>query len=273
LKNGARAGIRALARAATACAVIALAVGAGSSGSRAQSTDMGLAGTRAAAVRTAGAQLTAARAVTCQPPSLAGCFTEATMQAYLNDIIPLVERFYTATWASPLLPSHIYYIPLGSTAQSACIDSTGSSVQDSTAYDYCAADNSVYLGQATLWYLYSQAGDVAPAIGLAHEMGHEQQFNTGIPAPQTNAQTVNHEDQADCLSGAWFRYEIGQGNIQAEDYPSTAKYLQLIASAENDPNRDHGDLQQRLDSFLIGENQGAFGCNQFYPATPVITSA
>jgi predicted metalloprotease len=209
----------------------------------------------------------------CHPPSLAHCFTEATMETYLNDIVPMVEGFYTSTWAHPLLPGHIYFIPDGQSIQSGCQDSSGGDVMDDMSYAYCPADNNVYLGQAMLWQLYSQAGDVAPAIGLAHEMGHEQQTNVGVPVPQTDAESVNHEDQADCFSGAWFDYEIGQGNIQAEDYPSTGRYLDLIASAENDPNRDHGDLQQRLDSFIDGEKNGAFGCNRFYPLTPVITSS
>jgi predicted metalloprotease len=207
----------------------------------------------------------------CQPPSLAHCFTEATMQDYLNKIIPMVEDFYTATWVHPLIPNHIYFIADGQSVQSGCQDASGNSTQDASAYDYCPADNSVYLGQSMLWQLYNGAGDVAPAIGLAHEMGHEQQTNAAVPAPQSDAETLNHEDQADCLSGAWFAYEISQGNIQAEDYPSTGRYLEMIASAENDPNRDHGDLQERLDSFLIGKNSGPSGCNQFYPNTPIIT--
>ena len=195
------------------------------------------------------------------------------MQDYLNKIIPMVEAFYTATWAHPLMPGHIYFIADGQSVQSGCQDASGNSTQDDSAYDYCPEDNNIYLGQSMLWQLYNGAGDVAPAIGLAHEMGHEQQTNVGVPVPQSNAETVNHEDQADCLSGAWFAYEISQGNIQAEDYPSTATYLQMIASAENDPNRDHGDLQQRLDSFLVGKNSGPSGCNQFYPNTPIIASS
>jgi predicted metalloprotease len=195
------------------------------------------------------------------------------MENYLNQIIPMVEAFYQATWANPLMPSHVYFIPDGQTMQSACQDGSGNSTQDDTAYDYCAADNNVYLGQSMLWQLYNEAGDVAPAIGLAHEMGHEQQANAGVPVPQTNAETLVHEDQADCLSGAWFAYEISQGNIQAEDYPSTARYLEMIASAESDPNRDHGDLQERLDSLLLGKNNGPSGCNQFYPDTPIIASS
>jgi predicted metalloprotease len=209
---------------------------------------------------------------TCQPPSLAHCFTEATMQNYLNKIIPMVEAFYTATWARPLLPDHIYFIPVGQSMQSGCQDASGNTTQDDSSYDYCPEDNNIYLGQAELWQLYNGAGDVAPAIGLAHEMGHEQQTNTGVPAPQSNAETLIHEDQADCLSGAWFAYEINQGSIQAEDYPSTAKYLEMIASAESDPNRTHGDLQERLNSFLDGKNSGPSGCNQFYPYNPIITS-
>jgi predicted metalloprotease len=209
----------------------------------------------------------------CQPPSLAHCYTEATMQDYLSKIVPMVESFYAATWAHPLMPNQVVFIADGQTVQTGCQDQSGNTTQDASFYDYCASDNNIYLGQSELWSLYSEAGDVAPAIGLAHEMGHEQQTNFGIPSPQDNAQTLIHEDQADCLSGVWFAYEISQGNIQAEDFPSTAKYLDMIASAENDPNRDHGDLQERLNSFIIGKNSGPSGCNQFYPNTPIITSS
>ena len=195
------------------------------------------------------------------------------MQDYLNKIIPMVEGFYTATWAHPLMPNHIYFIPDGQSVQSGCQDPSGNSTEDDTAYAYCPADNNVYLGQSMMWQIYNGAGDVAPAIGLAHELGHEQQTNAGVPAPQTNAETLNHENQADCLAGAWFAYEIRQGNIQPEDYPATQTLLQMISQAENDPNRTHGDLQEREDSFLIGKNSGPSGCNQFYPNTPVITSS
>ncbi len=263
------------AEATVAGAVIALILTACGSSASGGSSDIssGGNGTGGSAGQSGGGQ-NGGQEPTCHPPSLAHCFTEATMQQYLNQIIPMVEGFYTATWAHPLMPANIYFIPDGQTMQTGCDDGSGNyATADAGAYLYCAADNSVYLGQGMLWQLYSQAGDVAPAIGLAHEMGHEQQANFGVPAPQTNAETVNHEDQADCFSGAWFRYEIAQGAIQAEDYPSTAMYLELIASAENDPNRTHGDLQQRLDSFLIGKDQGPFGCNQFYPDTPVIASS
>jgi predicted metalloprotease len=196
------------------------------------------------------------------------------MQSYVDKVIPMVEDFYSSTWANPLKPAHIYFISEGQTMQEGCDDSGGETADASDmSYEYCAADNNVYLGQSMMWQLYNEAGDVAPAVGLAHEMGHEQQTNVGVPTPQSADESVNFEDQADCLSGAWFNYEIGQNSIESEDLGSTATYLEMIASAENDPNRDHGDLQQRADSFLMGERQGASGCNQFYPDTPVITSS
>lgn len=263
-------------RLATATAIgAAMALILAACGSNASTSNHGISsGARRAGVGAAqGSGRNGGQKSDCHPPSLAHCFTEATMQKYVNEIVPDVEGFYKATWAHPLLPDHIYFVPDGQAVPSKCEDASGNSAEDDTAYAYCPADNSVYLGQSTLWQLYSQAGDVAPAIGLAHELAHEQQHNAGIPDPKNNAETISHENQADCLSGAWFSDEMDQGAIQAEDFPSTERYLEMIASAENDPNRDHGDLQQRLDSFLIGKDQGPAGCNKFYPDTPIITSS
>ena len=36
---------------------------------------------------------------------------------------------------------------------------------------------------------------------------------------------------------------LGGGALQAEDLPSTAMYLKVNASADNDPDRDRGDLK------------------------------
>lgn len=111
----------------------------------------------------------------------------------------------------------------------------------------------------------NQAGDVASAIGLAYEMGHNRQAGSGGSTPQTNAGFVNPEDRADCFSGAWCRYEIAGGALQAEDFPSAARYLKPIASADNDPHRDHGDLelwQQHTPRVGVIQNGRHFGHNR-----------
>jgi hypothetical protein len=47
------------------------------------------------------------------------------------------------------------------------------------------------------------------------------------------------------------------------------KYLGLIASSENDPNRTHGDFQERGAALQLGGQQGIKACDAFYPDTPI----
>jgi Putative neutral zinc metallopeptidase len=127
------------------------------------------------------------------------------------------------------------------------------------------------MGQAMMWHLYSQDGDIAPAVGLAHEWGHNVQAQTGVPAPETNEESVNYENQADCIAGAWLRYadQPAQHWLESEDAPNVGLLIEDIASAENDPNRNHGDLQERAASMLRGIQGGLMACNDFYPNTPI----
>jgi predicted metalloprotease len=120
--------------------------------------------------------------------------------------------------------------------------------------------------------LYSLAGDVAPATGLAHEFGHNVQAHTGIPDPQNNAETRVHENQADCVSGAWLGFANDQHLLEQGDVPVLQKYLELIASSENDPNRTHGDFAERGHALETGGEKGIAACNTYYPANPIIAS-
>jgi predicted metalloprotease len=89
--------------------------------------------------------------------------------------------------------------------QEACEDPNGNDTADDMSYAYCPADDNVSIGQQLAWELYSEAGDVAPAIGIAHEFGHNVQTHVGVPVPRSDAQTLVHENQADCVAGAWPR--------------------------------------------------------------------
>jgi predicted metalloprotease len=197
-------------------------------------------------------------------PSLAHCFSESSIEQYLQIILPMVDKFYQNTWQAMPLPANVYFVPDGATMQETCTDGSGNNLADDMTYAYCAADDNVYIGQKMAWDLYSQAGDIAPAIGIAHEFGHDVQTQTGVPAPQTDAQTLTHEDQADCVSGAWFSFAAQQGWLEQEDVPSTITYLHLIASSESDPNRTHGDFQERQNSFGQGVNGGIKACDTYY---------
>jgi predicted metalloprotease len=209
----------------------------------------------------------------CPDNSLDGCFSESTMATYFADVLPVVDKFFETTWHGALkLPAHVYFIADGVKVKQACIDTDNSNVADDTAYEYCPADNNVYIGQHIAYELYSQAGDVAPAVGIAHEFGHYVQEATGVPDPRTTLETRNHENQADCVSGAWLGYADDQNLVEPEDIPSTEQYLELIASSEDDPNRDHGDFTERTSSLLLGTTMDVSACNTFYPDTPISKS-
>lgn len=202
----------------------------------------------------------------CHPPSLANCYTEATMQSYIDRVLPMIAQFFRAQYAAMPTPRQYYFIAEGQQAQSAC-----QGLVTGRTYAYCPGDHNVYMGQAMMWHLYSQDGDIAPAVGLAHEWGHNVQTQTGVPAPQTNEESVNYEDQADCIAGAWLQYagQPSQHWLEPEDAPNMGLLIEDIASAENDPNRNHGDLQERAASMLRGMQGGLMSCNDFYPSTPI----
>jgi predicted metalloprotease len=195
------------------------------------------------------------------------------MNDYLNVIIPIVENFYRATWVNMPLPSHIYFIQVGQTIAESCTDNSGNpAAGDENSYEYCPDDNNVYIGQAMIWRLYSQDGDIAPAVGLAHELGHDAQTHTGVPAPQTDSQTEVHENQADCVSGAFIGYEEKLGDLQpSDDIPSLERYINTIADATNDPSPTHGNSTVRTNAINYGWRNGISGCNGYYPSTPIIT--
>jgi predicted metalloprotease len=208
----------------------------------------------------------------CQPPSLANCYTEDTMQSYLDTVIPMVQDFFTAEYKAMPTPKAYIYIPVGEVVTAGCTNADGTYTEDENSYAYCPVDGTVYLGQAEAWTLYSQDGDAAPAIGLAHEWGHNVQTQVGVPAPTTDPEHVVHEDQADCVAGAWTAYAGTRGWLQPEDSATVQNLLATIASSEDDPNRDHGDLEERTSSFYEGVSTGLTGCDGFYPATPILAS-
>jgi predicted metalloprotease len=58
-----------------------------------------------------------------------------------------------------------------------------------------------------MWRLYTEAGPLAPVLGLAHEWGHHLQTVLEVKT----ASTPDREQQADCVAGAWLAYENGRG--------------------------------------------------------------
>ena len=195
-----------------------------------------------------------------------GCYGYEDMQAYADQIIPMVEAFFDDTYADMPHPKGYVYIPEGQAASSPC-----GSTPAEEAYFYCSGDDKIYLGQPLMWAFYSEAGDAAPAVGLAHEWGHHVQNVVGVPPRETLSQVgqIYRENQADCISGAWVAYADEQGWLNYPDDLGDIETL-LLMVAEYEPGRTHGDLDERTNSLVKGYTDGLQDCNGFFPDTPVI---
>jgi hypothetical protein len=201
--------------------------------------------------------------------SLEGLFDYTQMDDYLDVIVPWISDWSRLTWPDMSEPE-VFYVKHGAGGNEGCAESSGAQGRYSSAsFEYCGADQVIYVGQDTLWAFYSEAGDAAPAAGLAHEWGHHVQESLGVPDPRSAEESVNHENQADCLSGAWIRYTDQQGHLEPEDdLKDLGTLFPMIGSAE-DPDRDHGTTSERIRSFNVGLKGGAAACDAFYPRNPV----
>lgn len=196
--------------------------------------------------------------------SLDGCYGYAQMSEFYDQIIPMVDQFSSARYEGMSRPTYAY-VPSGSTSPSAC------DTVDSTAFAYCSADQTIYIGQDQLWEFYSEQGDAAAGFGLAHEWGHHVQNMAGVlDSAESRQARIQVENQADCIAGSWVTFVAEQGQLERGDIDDIGAILQVIASAEG-PERDHGTLQERAASAQLGLSSGLSTCNRFFSDVPVIT--
>ena len=197
----------------------------------------------------------------CGGGSLEGCFSYYEMGEYLDAVTPMVAQYFEETYPRVRAPRDIVYIASGRAARTAC------GTSNSYAYEYCPANQSIYIGQDLLWQFYAGAGDAAPAIGLAHEWGHHLQTMLGVSAGSRKA--IDFENQADCVSGAWAKYANEQGWLEGDDdLRDMTTLLDAIGSAEG-PRRDHGTAAEREAAFEVAYDKGIKACNEFFPDSPL----
>lgn len=203
----------------------------------------------------------------CPGGSLENCFDEGQMQAFLNQAVVFVHAFSDERYAKMPHPAGYRLIEEGRTAQTAC------GPVDEMTYAYCPGDDGVYIGQKQLWLFYSKIGDAAAVVGLAHEYGHHIQTVAGVPNERTPRGQVAHENQADCIAGAFVGWAKEKGYLEDDDAQDISELVRAIASSEDDPNRDHGTLSEREASMSTGIREGLSGCSAFFPDTPVHESS
>jgi len=193
------------------------------------------------------------------------CFTYEQAQDIYNRTIKFVAPYFEEVYENPPKPNAYRYIATGETADSVC------GQNDSSVLAYCPGDSNIYIGQDSLWEIYSSStgGDAGIATVLAHEYGHHLQSSAGVPEAQTERETIPSENQADCVAGAWVAWADGKNFFATGEENEILGTLESAASAEG-PNRDHGTAGERLEAIQLGFEGGLGECNAFYSRTPLI---
>ena len=114
---------------------------------------------------------------------LEGCYDYDGMQAFYDEGIAAVVAYIDATFTDPTVmqPAQWIFVEEGATGREPCTDEIGGfATYTDESYEYCPLNETVYVGQRSLWKTYEQAGDAGAVIGMAHEAGHHMQAVAGV---------------------------------------------------------------------------------------------
>ncbi len=139
-------------------------------------------------------------------------------------------------------------------------DLRGNAFYCSGGEDYIAWDAAQLFPQLT-----ERFGSIAPAIVLAHEMGHAIQSRGRVEAP-----SVVRELQADCFAGSWTRFaqtstsdpvRLNEGALDTA--VATILTLRDQPGTGADAEQAHGLGFDRVNAYQTGYEHGAERCAQF----------
>ncbi|WP_133802678.1 neutral zinc metallopeptidase [Kribbella caucasensis] len=139
---------------------------------------------------------------------------------------------------------------------------------------YCPADDFIAWDAAGLFpQLANQFGSIAPAIVLAHEVGHAIQARAAV-----QARSVVIELQADCFAGSWIRFaETSQDDPVVITDGALDSAVATVLVLRDQPGttaaaaQAHGLGFDRVNAFQTGYEQGAGRCASF-PSEGVVTT-
>jgi predicted metalloprotease len=152
-------------------------------------------------------------------------------------------------------------------------DSTGSPLRvcgSSTAglvnAFYCSAGDIVAWDRGELLPMLTDSfGEISVVAVLAHELGHAVQFRLGLPQ---SAPSIVKEQQADCYTGAYFRWvaEGSSDRFEVSTGPglnqilSTLFFIRDSAGTSFSADGAHGNAFDRVSAFQFGFEAGSARC-------------
>jgi predicted metalloprotease len=199
----------------------------------------------------------------CGSGSLEACFMHRQMPEFLDRVLPMVQQFFKEQYPRVAAPRNVQLVRSGDSGLSPCRDAAGRNGRyTDNSFEYCSANQTVYIGQDTLWAFY-RIGDAAPVLAIAHEWAHHVQSEAGTRFPRTAAESVRFENQADCMAGAWAKYAREKGWLEYPDDVQDINSLVRAIGSREGPGRDHGTAAERSTAFEQGFDTGLSACNRY----------
>jgi predicted metalloprotease len=202
-----------------------------------------------------------------------------TIDAFMEDVLGNIDRYWTRTFAENGLPEPrvgFSSVPPGAQAASRC----GIAAGDSSAF-YCTGDDTIYVGAQFAADLYEgvaqglpgesagyghAAGDFAVAYVLAHEYAHNVQQELGIFNRRSGPEAKPFELQADCLAGSWANSAYEQGLLKPGDLDEILDTALAVGDFEVGTKQHHGTPEQRRSAVLAGFRSGdPSACSRYVP--------
>lgn len=204
---------------------------------------------------------------------LEGKFTSSSqMPSYLSCVVPGVDGWIDTVYSSMPHPAGYLFVPRGVAGR----DAAGCPYDDASLH-YCLGSQRVYLGESAVWKQYSDHGDAAPPVVVAHEVTHHFQRMLRMPPAAERNGRIRYENQADCGAGAFMAYASRVGMMNQED-DIIDLAGSLVEAGKHDGlevERDHGNSDERLAAFnqgyLSDDAQPMSACIAYVPEVPIIT--
>ena len=187
--------------------------------------------------------------------------------AQITDISDDVSVDINGFWADTFTEKDLFYVPpfyevFDESASPPCSEDP---IDAGTRGPfYCGLNQTIYLDLVIMQQVTE--GYSAPAIHyvLAHEAGHDVQFQLGIS--WSGAPSVERELEADCMAGAFLATSVDAGEMTEGEFFGLLEFAQFIGDPPGITASDegaHGMGSQRVAMLLRGFYNGVDGCGTF----------
>jgi predicted metalloprotease len=217
---------------------------------------------------------------TTPTPSSRGRTEEATVEAYLTEVVTSVDRYWTRTLAEAGRPEprvSYVWVPRQRIVGTGC----GSPAGPDAAF-YCPADDTIYVSVALAARLWrgiaddfpgeragygNAVGDFGLAYVVAHEYAHNVQEELGLFRVGQEFGARPFELQADCMAGLWGNSVYREGRLHPGDVEEAMSTATAAGDFDVGNAQHHGTPEERRAAWLDGYRSGdPAACGRYVPA-------